>query len=251
MIDQRVLKLTPEFATYTIAKMGLWALTRTAAQGLAPDVRVNAIGPGPTLRGARQSERAFRRPAGRDGARARGIPGGDRRGARASSSTRRGSPGSSSPSTAASTWPGGPPMCWGLSSRNGARLSARAGLTFPPPSGRHKCRVDSVNDSRNLLLLTRKCVAITRRCHICLKFDQTDETTLVLQGNCAAAAKFCTRVIHRYSWTGLHLNSVAVPGSAGENRAWATASTIDARTTGLRLRRGGRGEGPGAHRATW
>ena len=59
MIDQRVRKLTPEFATYTIAKAGLWALTRTAAQGLAPDVRVNAIGPGPTLRGARQTEAHF------------------------------------------------------------------------------------------------------------------------------------------------------------------------------------------------
>lgn len=59
MIDQRVRKLTPEFATYTIAKMGLWALTRTAAQGLAPDVRVNAIGPGPTLRGVRQSDAHF------------------------------------------------------------------------------------------------------------------------------------------------------------------------------------------------
>jgi NAD(P)-dependent dehydrogenase (short-subunit alcohol dehydrogenase family) len=59
LIDQRVRKLTPEFATYTIAKMGLWALTRTAAQGLAPDVRVNAIGPGPTLRGVRQSGRHF------------------------------------------------------------------------------------------------------------------------------------------------------------------------------------------------
>lgn len=59
MVDQRVLKLTPEFATYTIAKMGLWALTRTAAQGLAPHVRVNAIGPGPTLRGIRQSATHF------------------------------------------------------------------------------------------------------------------------------------------------------------------------------------------------
>jgi NAD(P)-dependent dehydrogenase (short-subunit alcohol dehydrogenase family) len=59
MIDQRILKLTPEFSSYTIAKMGLWALTRTAAQGLAPHVRVNAIGPGPTLRGARQSEAHF------------------------------------------------------------------------------------------------------------------------------------------------------------------------------------------------
>ena len=59
MIDQRVFKLTPEFMTYTIAKMGLWALTRTAAQALAPDIRVNAIGPGPTLRGARQTEQHF------------------------------------------------------------------------------------------------------------------------------------------------------------------------------------------------
>ncbi|MCU0905046.1 MAG: SDR family oxidoreductase [Tabrizicola sp.] len=59
MIDQRILKLTPEFSTYTIAKMGLWALTRTAAQGLAPHVRVNAIGPGPTLQGARQSAKHF------------------------------------------------------------------------------------------------------------------------------------------------------------------------------------------------
>jgi NAD(P)-dependent dehydrogenase (short-subunit alcohol dehydrogenase family) len=59
MIDQRINKLTPEFASYTIAKMGLWALTRTAAQGLAPDIRVNAIGPGPTLRGARQTEAHF------------------------------------------------------------------------------------------------------------------------------------------------------------------------------------------------
>jgi NAD(P)-dependent dehydrogenase (short-subunit alcohol dehydrogenase family) len=59
MIDQRVLKLTPEFSSYTIAKMGLWALTRTAAQGLAPRVRVNAIGPGPTLKGARQTPAHF------------------------------------------------------------------------------------------------------------------------------------------------------------------------------------------------
>lgn len=59
MIDQRVRKLTPEFMTYTIAKMGLWAFTQTAAQGLAPKVRVNAIGPGPTLQGARQSPQHF------------------------------------------------------------------------------------------------------------------------------------------------------------------------------------------------
>lgn len=59
MLDQRVRKLTPEFSTYTLAKMGLWALTQTAAQGLAPHIRVNAIGPGPTLIGARQTEEHF------------------------------------------------------------------------------------------------------------------------------------------------------------------------------------------------
>jgi NAD(P)-dependent dehydrogenase (short-subunit alcohol dehydrogenase family) len=59
MIDQRVKKLTPDFASYTIAKMGLWALTQTAARALAPEIRVNAIGPGPTLIGARQKEYHF------------------------------------------------------------------------------------------------------------------------------------------------------------------------------------------------
>ncbi|MEM7709418.1 MAG: SDR family oxidoreductase [Pseudomonadota bacterium] len=59
MIDQRVRKLTPEFMTYTLAKSTLWTLTRTAAQALAPAIRVNAIGPGPTLRGARQSPDHF------------------------------------------------------------------------------------------------------------------------------------------------------------------------------------------------
>jgi NAD(P)-dependent dehydrogenase (short-subunit alcohol dehydrogenase family) len=59
IVDQRVRKLTPEFMTYTIAKMGLWAFTQTAAQALAPAIRVNAIGPGPTLKGARQSDHHF------------------------------------------------------------------------------------------------------------------------------------------------------------------------------------------------
>ena len=61
MIDQRVLKPTPAFMTYSLAKAGLWWLTRTSAQALAPHVRVNAIGPGPTLRGARQSDAHFAR----------------------------------------------------------------------------------------------------------------------------------------------------------------------------------------------
>ena len=61
MLDQRIHKLTPEFMSYTIAKMGLWAMTRTAAQALAPKVRVNGIGPGPTLQGHRQSKSHFDR----------------------------------------------------------------------------------------------------------------------------------------------------------------------------------------------
>lgn len=61
MIDQRVLKLTPEFMSYTLAKMGLWALTQTAAMALAPHIRVNAIGPGPTMQGTRQSADHFAR----------------------------------------------------------------------------------------------------------------------------------------------------------------------------------------------
>ncbi len=60
MVDQRVQKLTPEFMTYSIAKMALWGFTQTAAQALAPKIRVNAIAPGPTMIGSRQSEEHFR-----------------------------------------------------------------------------------------------------------------------------------------------------------------------------------------------
>lgn len=59
IIDQRVLKLTPEFFSYTISKAGLWTATRTLAQALAPRVRVNAIGPGPVLRSVHQTEADF------------------------------------------------------------------------------------------------------------------------------------------------------------------------------------------------
>jgi len=59
MLDQRVRNLTPEFMTYTLAKLGLWTLTQTTAQAMAPNIRVNAIGPGPTLKGSRQSKAHF------------------------------------------------------------------------------------------------------------------------------------------------------------------------------------------------
>ena len=59
MIDQRVWKLNPQFFTYMISKSALWTATRTLAQALAPNVRVNAIGPGPTLKATHQSDEEF------------------------------------------------------------------------------------------------------------------------------------------------------------------------------------------------
>lgn len=59
IIDQRVWKLTPDFFSYTISKAGLWTATQTLAQGLAPRIRVNAIGPGPALRSVHQTDAEF------------------------------------------------------------------------------------------------------------------------------------------------------------------------------------------------
>lgn len=61
LLDQRIWKPTPYFLSYTVAKMGLWTLTRTLAQALAPDIRVNGIGPGPTLPSPRQTDEQFQR----------------------------------------------------------------------------------------------------------------------------------------------------------------------------------------------
>jgi NAD(P)-dependent dehydrogenase (short-subunit alcohol dehydrogenase family) len=63
MIDQRVLKPSPPFFSYSMSKAGLWHATRTLAQALAPNIRVNAVGPGPTLRSIHQSEKDFEREA--------------------------------------------------------------------------------------------------------------------------------------------------------------------------------------------
>ena len=59
MIDQRVLKPNPEFLTYTLSKASLHWATKTLAQALAPSIRINAIGPGPTLQNQRQTEADF------------------------------------------------------------------------------------------------------------------------------------------------------------------------------------------------
>jgi len=61
IIDQRVWNLTPYFATYSVSKVGLWGMTQSMALGLAPRIQVNGIGPGPTLKGAKQSEEQFDR----------------------------------------------------------------------------------------------------------------------------------------------------------------------------------------------
>ncbi len=59
ILDQRVWNLTPFFLSYTLSKSALWTLTRTLALALAPRIRVNGVGPGPTLQSALQSEAEF------------------------------------------------------------------------------------------------------------------------------------------------------------------------------------------------
>jgi NAD(P)-dependent dehydrogenase (short-subunit alcohol dehydrogenase family) len=59
ILDQRVWRLTPRFFSYTLSKAALWTATQTLAQALAPRIRVNAIGPGPTLASIHQSADAF------------------------------------------------------------------------------------------------------------------------------------------------------------------------------------------------
>jgi NAD(P)-dependent dehydrogenase (short-subunit alcohol dehydrogenase family) len=59
VIDQRVWRLTPRYFSYTLSKSALWTATRTMAQALAPRIRVNAIGPGPTLANKKQDAQDF------------------------------------------------------------------------------------------------------------------------------------------------------------------------------------------------
>lgn len=61
IIDQRVWAPTPHFFSYTISKMALWDMTQVMARSFAPRIRVNAIGPGPTLANSRQSAEDFER----------------------------------------------------------------------------------------------------------------------------------------------------------------------------------------------
>lgn len=61
VIDQKVLRPDPEFFSYTVAKSALWTATQLLAQALAPEIRVNAIAPGPVLPSLKQSEDEFAR----------------------------------------------------------------------------------------------------------------------------------------------------------------------------------------------
>jgi len=60
IIDQRIFNLTPFFMSYTISKSGLQTLTKTMAMRLGPNIKVNAIAPGPTIKSKRQTNRHFR-----------------------------------------------------------------------------------------------------------------------------------------------------------------------------------------------
>lgn len=59
IVDQRVWNPTPYFTSYTLSKMALWDMTQVLARSLAPRIRVNAVGPGPTLQSIHQSEADF------------------------------------------------------------------------------------------------------------------------------------------------------------------------------------------------
>ena len=61
IIDQRVFKLTPFFFSYTLSKTGLYTLTKTSAMSLSPNIRVNGIAPGPTIKNKRQTDKHFKK----------------------------------------------------------------------------------------------------------------------------------------------------------------------------------------------
>ena len=61
IIDQRIFKLTPFFFSYTLSKTGLQTLTKTSAMKLAPNIRVNGVAPGPTIKNKRQTNKHFKK----------------------------------------------------------------------------------------------------------------------------------------------------------------------------------------------
>ena len=109
ILDQRVLKPTPRFLSYTLSKSALHTATMTLAQALAPKVRVNAVAPGPTLPSPRQTAEQFAAQAAALPLERGPTPQDIAAAVRLSGAARKASPASPSRSTAASIWPGAPP----------------------------------------------------------------------------------------------------------------------------------------------
>ena len=61
IIDQRIFKLTPFFFSYTLVKQVFRLLTKTSAMKLAPNIRVNGVAPGPTIKNKRQTDKHFKK----------------------------------------------------------------------------------------------------------------------------------------------------------------------------------------------
>ena len=61
IIDQRIFKLTPFFTSYTLSKTGLYTLTKTSAMSLNPNIKINGIAPGPTIKNKRQTDKHFKK----------------------------------------------------------------------------------------------------------------------------------------------------------------------------------------------
>jgi NAD(P)-dependent dehydrogenase (short-subunit alcohol dehydrogenase family) len=59
VLDQRVFRPTPHFFSYSLSKSALWAATQMLARELAPRIRVNGVGPGPTLPSIHQDASDF------------------------------------------------------------------------------------------------------------------------------------------------------------------------------------------------